>query len=165
MKNLSLIAALGYNNEIGVNNKLPWHIREDLEFYKDMTIGKNIIMGRKTFETMPEVALKRRYPIVLSTHQLDRCYDVCCYNNIIDLLNYIADSNSDFMVVGGAKTYEAFIPYVDIMYLTEIYKEYYEADTYFPVVDFRFWDSIKIADHMDEEVPYERHVYVRKKAK
>lgn len=166
MKNLALIAAHGYNNEIGVNNSLPWHIKEDLQFYKSMTLDKSIIMGRKTFESMPLEALKRREPIVLSSHALDKQCDVTCFNDINILLDYVkAFPEKDFMVVGGAEIYKALLPYVDTMYLTEIYKEFWKADTYFPPVDYRYWDSVKIADHMDEELPYERNVYVRKKMK
>lgn len=164
MDNLSLIAALGYNNELGFNNKLPWHIPEDLAFYKQMTMGKNIIMGRKTFESMPSFALQGRNPIVLSSKNLDRYYDVISYSNMDDLLNYITKSDDEFMVVGGANVYRQFLPYVDIMYLTEICNEY-TADTYFPYFDRRLWDTIRIADHMDEKIPYERNVYIRKKLK
>lgn len=162
MKNLSLIAAVGYNNEIGFNNKLLWYIPEDLAFYKEMTMGKNIIMGRKTFESMPINALKGRNPIVLSSKELDRYVDVTCYNDLEGLLEMVEDSSEEFMVVGGAKVYKELLPYVDTMYLTEIYKEFI-ADAYFPYVDFRDWDSFKIANHMDEIVPYERKVYTRKK--
>lgn len=164
MKNLALIAAIGYSNELGLNNKLLWHIPEDLEFYKKMTMGKNIIMGRNTFESMPVNAFKGRNPIVLSSKQLDRYVDVICYNDIEKLLKYIEISEKDFFVVGGAKVYEEFLPYVDVMYLTEIYKNF-EADTFFPQIDYRYWDNIKIKDCMDEELPYERNVYIRKKLK
>ena len=82
MKNLALIAAVGYNNELGLDNRLLWHIPEDLTFYKKMTMGKNIIMGRNTFESMPVNALKGRNPIVLSSKDIDRYADVICYNNI-----------------------------------------------------------------------------------
>ena len=145
MKNLALIAAVGYNNELGLDNRLLWHIPEDLTFYKKMTMGKNIIMGRNTFESMPVNALKGRNPIVLSSKDIDRYADVICYNNIENLLRMIENSSDDFMVVGGAKVYKEFLPYVDVMYLTELYKEFI-ADAYFPYVDFRQWDSIKIAD-------------------
>ena len=164
MKNLSLIAAIGHNNELGLNNRLLWHIPEDLAFYKKMTMGKNIIMGRNTFESMPEGAFKGRNPIVLSTKQIDRYADVICYNNINDLIKRIENSDEDFIVVGGSKVYEEFLPYIDVMYLTEIYKEY-TADPYFPCFDRRLWDNIKIADYMEEEIPYERNIYVRKKMK
>ena len=164
MKNLSLIAAIGYNNELGLDNRLLWHIPEDLAFYKKMTMGKNIIMGRNTFESMPEGAFKGRNPIILSTKQIDRYADVICYNNINDLIKRIENSDEDFIVVGGSKIYEEFLPYIDVMYLTEIYKEY-TADSYFPCFDHRLWDNIKIADYMEEEIPYERNIYVRKKMK
>ena len=127
MKNLSLIAAIGYNNELGLDNRLLWHIPEDLAFYKKMTMGKNIIMGRNTFESLPEGAFKGRNPIVLSTKEIDRYADVISYNNINDLIKRIENSDENFMVVGGAKVYEEFLPYIDVMYLTEIYKEYTET--------------------------------------
>ena len=66
MKSLSLIAAIGYNNELGIDNHLLWKIPEDLSFYKRMTMGKNIIMGRKTFESMPPKAFIGRKPIILT---------------------------------------------------------------------------------------------------
>lgn len=164
MKNLALIAAMGYSNELGLDNRLIWHIPEDLAFYKQMTMGKNIIMGRNTFESMPVNAFKGRNPIVLSTKEVDKYADIICYNKMEDLLKYIENSEEDFMVVGGAKVYEEFLPYVDVMYLTEIYKNF-EADTFFPLVDYRYWDSFKLADHTNEDIPYERNMYVRKKMK
>lgn len=164
MKNLALIAAIGYNNELGLDNRLLWYIPEDLSFYKKMTMGKNIIMGRNTFESMPINALKGRNPIVLSSKKIDRYVDVICYDNINNLLNMVENSTDDFVVVGGAKVYEEFLPYIDVMYLTELYKEY-TADAYFPYIDYREWDNIKIADYMYNEIPYERNMYVRKKMK
>lgn len=164
MKNLALIAAVGCNNELGLNNKLLWHIPEDLQFYKKMTMGKNIIMGRNTFESMPMSAFKGRKPIVLSSKNIDDYADVICYNNIDNLLNMIDNSSEDFMVVGGAKVYEEFLPYVDFMYLTEIFKSF-KADAYFPFVNFNEWDSIRLATYMDEVIPYERNAYIRKKVK
>ena len=113
---------------------------------------------------MPVNALKGRNPIVLSSKDIDRYADVICYNNIENLLRMIENSSDDFMVVGGSKVYKEFLPYVDVMYLTELYKEFI-ADVYFPYVDFRQWDSIKIADYMDENIPYERNMYVRKRMK
>lgn len=164
MKNLALIAAIGYSNELGLDNRLIWHIPEDLAFYKQMTMGKNIIMGRKTFESMPVNAFKGRNPIVLSTKEVDRYADVVCYKDMDSLLRRIENSEEDFMVVGGAKVYEEFLPYVDVMYLTELYKNF-EADTFFPVIDYRYWDNFRLADHMEEKIPYERYMYVRKKMK
>jgi len=163
MKNLSLIAAIGKNNELGLDNRLIWHIKEDLSFYRSMTIGKNIIMGRKTFESMPAGALKKRTPFVLSrTIELDKFYDVNYYNNIDELLNYIDISKEEFVVVGGAVIYKEFMPYVDTMYLTQIL-QYHGADTYFPKFDIKDWNIEIMDNYCKEEIPYIRKKYIRKK--
>lgn len=162
MKNLSLIAAIGKNNELGLNNELIWHIKEDLSFYRSTTIGKNIIMGRKTFESMPGGALKKRTPFVLSSKPLDRDYDINCFNNIDALLEYIENTPEEFVVVGGSIIYKEFMPYVDTMYLTHIL-EYAEADTYFPEFDIKDWNIELMNNYWKEEIPYMRKKYIRKR--
>lgn len=164
MENLKIVAAIGYNNELGLDNRLLWHIKEDLEFYQQITMGKNIIMGRKTFESMPVSALAGRNPIVLSSISLDKYYDVISFNNINNLLDYINLTSEEFMVVGGSQIYTEFLPHVDTMYLTEIYKSFI-ADAYFPYFDYKMWDSTRIANHLDDALPYERREYHRKKVR
>lgn len=165
MRNLSLIAAIGYSNELGIENRLIWHISEDLAFYKRTTMGKNIIMGRKTLESMPPKALLGRNPIVLTSKDIDINLDVVCFKDINTLLNYITNTkNEEFMVIGGASIYEQFLPYVDTMYLTEI-QENEEADAFFPVFDPDDWDVKLIGDFIDNDIPYIRNKYTRKKTK
>lgn len=165
MKNLSLIAAIGYSNELGIENRLIWHIPEDLAFYKKTTMGKNIIMGRKTLESMPPKALLGRNPIVLSSKELDKIYDVTSFKNIEELLNYIKKTkNEEFMVIGGSTIYEQFLPYVDTMYLTEI-QENEEADAFFPLFNEEDWNIELIGDYLDNEIPYIRNKYTRKRVK
>ena len=165
MKNLSLIAAIGYSNELGIENRLIWHISEDLAFYKKMTMGKNIIMGRKTLESMPPKALIGRNPIVLSSKDMDKIYDVISFKDINALVDYIKNNkNDEFMVVGGATIYEEMLPYVDTMYLTEI-QENEVADTFFPVFNVDDWNIELIGDYLDNDIPYIRNKYTRKKAK
>ena len=74
MENLSLVAAIGKYNELGLDNHLIWKIKEDLEFYRNLTLHQNIIMGRKTFESMPSGALTKRNVFVLSSNNLDKYY-------------------------------------------------------------------------------------------
>lgn len=162
MNNLSLIAAIGKSNELGLNNKLLWHIKEDLEFYKKTTINKNIIMGRNTFESMPANALKNRKPIILTTKEINTNIDIKIYNNIDLLIEYVNNSKEEYIVVGGAKVYSELLKYVDTMYLTEIDKNF-NADTYFPIFDTNEWDSTIIKDCMENDIPYKRKVYTRKK--
>lgn len=164
MKNLSLIAAIGEGGELGYNNNLIWKIREDLQFYKEMTMGKNIIMGRKTLESMPLQALEGRHPIVLTSKPLETCTNLEVFHDLDSLLDYVNDTNKEFMVVGGANVYEELLPYVQVMYLTEIKREAY-ADTFFPYFNEDDWNIIEIGDFLDNDIPYIRNKYVRKRSK
>lgn len=163
MENLSLIAAIGLDNELGYNNSLIWKIPEDLKFYKSMTMNKNIIMGRNTLESMPLNALKGRIPLVLTSKKLQNFVNVDTFDSIDKILNYVSENpNKEFMVVGGAKVYEELLPYVNTMYLTEIKKEAY-ADTFFPYYNEEDWVITEIGDYLNEDIPYVRNKYVRKK--
>lgn len=171
MENLSLIAAIGKNNELGLDNHLIWKIKEDLKFYRSYTLNQNIIMGRKTFESMPMAALQKRNVYVLSSKPIDSYCDVNCYNNIEGMLHLIENTGRNFIVVGGAQIYSAFLPYVDTMYLTEIYEDA-NADTFFPKIDLYDWSIETIFEHDDvgvcqddNYIPYVRNRYTRKKVK
>ena len=163
MENLSLIAAIGEDGELGYNNSLIWRIKEDLQFYRQMTMGKNIIMGRNTLESMPLKALEGRKPIVLSSKGLEKYTDALIFHNLESLLNYVKHTSEEFMVVGGSKVYEQLLPYVQIMYLTEIKKEAY-ADTFFPYFNKDDWDVTEIGNFLDNNVPYIRNKYVRNRS-
>ena len=164
MDNLSLIAAIGNYFELGLDNRLIWKISEDLAFYKKMTMGKNIVMGRKTFESMPPIALKGRNPIVLTSHSLDKVCDVVTFDDFDKLVDYIKKTHEDFMVVGGSSIYEQFLPYVSTMYLTELQNnEPFEADSFFPYFDKDEWNVELMNSFMDNDIPYIRNKYVRKR--
>lgn len=166
MKNLSLIAAFGPNRELGYENKLIWHIKEDLAFYKAMTMGKNIIMGRLTYESLPKVALKGRKPIVLTRNIFDDIDNLKYFNDIDTLLKFIEASDEDFMVIGGALVYKQFLPYVDTMYLTNFSDNIeHKADTYFPEFDISNWNTELLFEGREEDVNYQIKKYVRKRTK
>ena len=144
MKNLSLIAAIGENRELGYKKELLWHIREDLMFYKKMTMGKNIIMGRVTMESMPKSALI----------------------DIDKLLDEISNSSDEYMVVGGATIYKEFIEYIDTMYLTKIYdKKEVLADCYFPEFNIEDWYINLLIEGIDKDITYKIREYDRKKVR
>ena len=88
MKNLSLIVAIGKNREIGKNNKLLWHIKEDLQFFKEKTIGKTIIMGEKTFYSLPGILSNRKHIVLTKTNDIFP-NEVEVFRNLDDLLEYI----------------------------------------------------------------------------
>lgn len=161
MKNLSIIALVGKNNELGCNNDLLWEIKEDLKFYKNYTMGKYVIMGRNTYESMPEKAFIGRKPILL-TSKNEENDKIKIYNDLKKLLEFIKENeNEKFVVIGGAKVYEEFFPYVCEMYLTKVNAEK-KADTYFPEITGD-WDITLIDDYSNEEIPYIREKYVRRR--
>lgn len=139
MKNqptISLIVAMDLNRVIGVNGKLPWRVGEDLQFFKRMTFGKPVIMGRKTFESLDR-PLKDRLNIVL-TKNSDFKADGCVVVHSVDEALHAAGECKEIMVIGGAQIYQAFLPLADKIYITEI-QSTFSGDTYFPDVDKNVW--------------------------
>lgn len=126
---VSMIAAVGKNLELGKNNNLIWHFKEDMKFFKDTTMGHTVVMGRKTFESLPK-ALPGRKNIVISSNAEYQAQGATVVTSVEEAIQ-IAD-NEEIFVIGGGKIYAEFLPYADKLYLTEIDAECADADTYFP---------------------------------
>lgn len=126
---VSMIAAVGKNLELGKNNDLIWHFKEDMKFFKDTTMGHTVVMGRKTFESLPK-ALPGRKNIVISSNAQYQAQGATVVTSVEEAIQ-IAD-NEEIFVIGGGKIYAEFLPYADKLYLTEIDAECADADTYFP---------------------------------
>lgn len=154
MKSIAIISALTRDFIIGKNNKMPWHISEELQYFKKMTMGKPIIMGRKTFEGLGKKLLPGRRTIVLTTGDLAADgFDVA--HNKIEALKYANDyiekhvkpeQQKQIMIVGGSKIYDLFLNDVDKMYLSWIKGEY-TGDTYFPKVNLDNWQVAKSTEY------------------
>lgn len=129
---VSMIAAVGKNLELGKNNDLIWHFKEDMKFFKETTMGHPVIMGRKTFESLPK-ALPGRRNIVISSNAEYKADGAEVVTSVEDALK-IAE-NEDTFVIGGGKIYKEFLPYAKNLYLTEIDAECKDADTFFPEFD------------------------------
>lgn len=160
---LSIIVAVAKNNVIGKDNKLIWHLPEDLKRFKELTNGKTIIMGRKTFESLGKVLPNRKHIVI--TRDKKWSYNnenVMAINSIEDLKELIENDEENF-VIGGATIYEALMPYVSKMYVTEIDEEF-EGDTYFPEITDEWKVQERIKGLTDEKNPYtyEYVTYVRK---
>ena len=110
MKNLSLIVAVGKNMEIGKDNKLLWHIPEDLKFFKEKTSGKTIIMGSNTFYSLPKL-LPNRHHIVLTLDDYKFPDEVEVYYDFNTLLKALETRNEEMFIIGGAAIYSLFIDY------------------------------------------------------
>ncbi len=161
---LSIIVAIAKNNVIGKDNKLIWHIPEDLKRFKRITTGKTIIMGRNTFLSLGRVLPERKH--VVLTHLQETVSDdeqVKTVYSIDDLREYIENDEENF-VIGGAMMYKTLMPYANKMYITEIDQEF-DGDVYFPEIDKNEWKEVeRIPGLTDEKNPYRYNyvTYIRK---
>lgn len=133
---LSLIVAIAQNNVIGKDNKLIWHISEDLKRFKYITSGNTIVMGRKTFESLPGILPNRKHVVI--TRDSEYTIDSDQIEIISDLDLFIKNhenSKEEVFVIGGADIYKQLLPYCKKLYLTMVH-ECFDGDTYFPEIDF-----------------------------
>lgn len=152
---LSMIAAVANNNVIGKDNKLIWKLPADLKRFKDITSGKTIIMGRKTFESLGRVLPNRKHIVLTRNkeYKIDNEQVEVVYN-INDLKPYI-ESKEECFVLGGEAIYSMLINKSNKMYITKINEEF-DGDTYFPDIDEGIWKIVKIEKGIkNEENPYE----------
>lgn len=158
MDNLTLIAAVGKNGELGRDNTLIWKLKEDMKFFKENTMGKPILMGMNTLKSLPRL-LPGREHLVLTRQDIE-IEGVTIFHDIKDVLAYVSTLPKEVMVIGGASIYKEFLEYADTMLLTEIDAEE-KADVYFPTFDRDEWDREVISEITDEVVPYQ-HVRYRR---
>jgi dihydrofolate reductase len=149
---ISIIAAIAQNLVIGVDNHLPWHLPADLKHYKALTLGKPIIMGRKTFESMGK-ALPNRRNIVIS-HQKDLSYPDCeVYTSLVEAISKLANY-PEIMIIGGSNIYREALLIADKMYLTIIHHNFV-GDAYFPKWNKSEWQETLSKDFAaSEKFPY-----------
>lgn len=138
---LSIIAAIAENGVIGHENTIPWRIPEDLKRFKEATIGKTVLMGRKTWESLPEKyrPLPGRTNVVITRQKDYRLpYGVRCFANIEEALRLCA--NEEVMVIGGAEIYRQTLPFADTLLITRITQQV-AGDTFFPDIDPTVWQE------------------------
>ena len=148
---INIIAAVANNRAIGLENKLLYWLPNDLKRFKALTTGHTIIMGRRTYESLPKGALPNRRNIVLSRqrHDYPRCE---CYPSLEEALGH-CDEDEEIFIIGGASVYEQAMPLADRLYLTEIDDTPADADAFFPPYDE--W----IQESKEEHAPDEKHAY------
>lgn len=160
MKNITMIAAIGKNLELGKNNDLIWHFKEDMKFFREQTMGKPIVMGYKTLESLPKL-LPGRQHIVLTRRNLELDPSIIIVHSIDELLE-LAPNYPEVMIIGGASVYQEMLPFSDKLILTEIDAEA-DADVYFPSFQKEEWDSQVLCEHQEQDISYKHLVYTRKK--
>lgn len=136
---ISLIACIDNKGGIGINNKLPWYLPEDLSYFKKITNGKIILMGRKTFESIGRVLPDRQTIILTSDQQYQAPASCVVVHSIDEFLNSKWNKNEEeIFVVGGANVYEQFLPLSNRLYLTEILSTF-DCDAFFPLRKEEDW--------------------------
>lgn len=160
---LAIIVAMADNNAIGKNGKLLIYLPKDLKWFKKQTLNHTVIMGRKTFETLPNGALPQRKNIVLTKNKNYNADNVTIINNFGEIWKELATDEFNF-VIGGAEIYKLFLPYAQKLFITRIHQSF-EADSFFPEIDFSQWNLIeKIENKKDDKNPvdFDFLIYERK---
>jgi dihydrofolate reductase len=158
-KNITIIAAIGENNELGLDNKLIWHIKEDLKRFKKLTMGHSIIMGRKTFESISK-ALPGRLNIVLTKNKNFKFKNVSIASNIHEAIELTKDDEQPF-IIGGSEIYSLFINMAQTIELTRVHNNF-KADTFFPDINFGKWNKIYEEKFNLDNLPYSFITYKKK---
>ena len=129
------VAAMSCNGVIGNKGQLPWHLSDDLKFFKKLTFGSPVIMGRKTYESIGRPLPGRKNIVISSNPNVEG--NIETHQSIEDLIKAYKDSTESLFIIGGAQIYSALLSWTKEIYLTYIYKEY-SGDTYFPQIDNDF---------------------------
>lgn len=157
--NISMIACVGKNLELGKNNDLIWHLPNDLKFFKKTTMGKTVIMGRRTFESLPGILPKRRN-IVLMLPTEEPIDGVDIYYDIPSLLKDLGEE--EVFIIGGASIYKQFLPYARRLYLTEVDEICNDASVYFPNFDKELYTKTILGSDSDNGINYQFTLYERR---
>lgn len=163
MKNVTMIAAIGKNNELGKNGDLIWKFKEDLNFFKEQTMGKPMVMGYNTFYSLRGgKPLPGRQHIVLTSRDIEPNPQITIIRSVDELLKYIEEYNDEVMIIGGAKFYSTMMEYADKLILTEIDAEDREADVYFPKFNKEEWNIIDLGEYDENNIKYKHCIYTKK---
>ena len=157
---VSIIVAMDSNNLIGNKNNLPWHIPGELQRFKRITMGKAIIMGRKTHNSIGKI-LEGRMNIILSKNSSFKSKDAHVFNTLDDVLEKFT-SNDEIFIIGGEEIFKLALPITQKIYMTKIHKNF-KGDTWFPKINEIEWKVIDAENHFNEEkqIKYSFLIYER----
>lgn len=156
---ISMVVARARNGVIGANNALPWHLPGDLKYFKRVTMGHPIVMGRKTYDSIGRLLPGRKNVIV--TRQKDYCVPGAAVVHSADEALRAAADASEVFVIGGAQLFTAFMDRTDRLYVTEIERDY-PGDVYFPGIDPAIWIELSRESHEERGLRYHFVVYERR---
>lgn len=145
---INLIVAIGKNNLIGKDNDLPWHYKEDLQYFKKMTTSKTVLMGEQTFYSITNRLnhpLPNRKNIVAT---LDKMFSYEGVEVVNDLISFLKTTKEDIFIIGGKQIYTLSLPYCDRLYITHVNKEY-SGNVFFPKINYENYNMISKEDSGD----------------
>lgn len=163
MKHLSIIVAMTEERAIGRDNKLLWHISEDLKRFKKLTSGHTVVMGKKTYYSLPIRPLPNRTNVVLTDDPNDAFEGCQVAFSVSDAIEKCEEGKENF-VIGGGSVYRQFLDYADKLYITMVHHKF-EADTFFPEIDEKVWKLTSEEKHParhENELSYSYLIYERR---
>lgn len=159
--NITMIALIGENNELGFKNDLLIRIPEDMKFFRKETINKPIVMGLNTLKSLNGLLPNRKH-IVLTHQDLEENKNLVVCHSMEELLFYLKTLKEEIMVIGGGMVYKQMIDYANKMLITKVDKTF-EADVYFPNIDDNDWNVNVLKDYKYHDISYRRLCYQRKR--
>lgn len=153
---ISFVVAMDQNRVIGKENQLPWHLPADLKYFKKVTTGHTIVMGRKTFESIGRPLPNRRNVVLTRDEQYEA--EGCEVVNTIEEVLSIARKEEECFVIGGTEVFMLFWDHVDRLYVTYI-DESFEGDTFFPEIDRAEWEIVGVEEGVVDEKNRYRHEF------
>ncbi|MDD4644943.1 MAG: dihydrofolate reductase [Bacteroidales bacterium] len=158
-KPISIIVAVARNWAIGMNNQLLWHIPEDFRWFKKNTSGHPVVMGKRTWMSLPKKPLPGRTNIVISDNPEDKFEGAVCVGSIEEAVNQM-DPGSENFIIGGGMVYRQFLPLAQKVYLTVVDKDY-EADVWFPELSADEWKESFREEHPEGDPGFTFLIYER----
>ncbi len=158
-KPISIIVAVARNWAIGMNNQLLWHIPLDFKWFKKQTSGRSVIMGRRTWESLPYKPLPGRKNIVITDDPRDCFPGTICVGSIDSAMNQM-DAESENFIIGGGMIYRQFLPLSQKVYLTVVDKDF-DADVWFPELDSKEWKETFREPHPENDPGFTFLIYER----
>ena len=155
---ISMIFAVGENYELGCNNKLLWHLKNDLINFKKLTLNKTIIMGRKTFESLGRLLPNRKHIVISNNYKTD-LEDIEITNDVKEIINRYENSEEEVFIIGGASIYKLFEDYASKLYITRVHEKFNKADVFYEYNIENFIEVDKITYKKDEYNDYNYDIY------
>ena len=162
---VSIIVAIGENGEIGAKNDLLWRLPNDMKRFKELTTGHTIIMGRKTFESLPKGALPNRTNVVV-TRNNEASFENCEVFNDLKTAIDNHKNEDEIFIIGGAEIYKQAMIFAGKLYVTNVHNSFENADVFFSKINNNEWVTTESKDYQSDEkhlFPYTFKTYIKKK--